>query len=106
MKSEETMYTVKILVKVRRSGGMWGVRLTIGANLFWLDYCGTWKEARHRAKALKTALSDMGLAVNTRVHGETVGISRMGATALRPGDGKSHDGDSKPTSTQNQKENQ
>jgi len=92
VKSEETMYTVKILVKVRRSG-MWGVRLTIGANLFWLDYCGTWKEARHRAKALKTVLSDMGLAVNTRVQGETVGISRMSATALRPGDGKSHDGE-------------
>ena len=25
--------------------------------------------------------------------GETVGISRMSATALRPGDGKSHDGE-------------
>ena len=104
MKSEEAMYTVKILVKVRRSGGMWGVRLTIGANWFWLDYCGTWKEARHRAKALKTVLSDMGLAVNTRVQGETVGISRMSATALRPGDGKSHDGEWSIRADMNRKE--
>jgi len=92
-RKEENMYTVKILVKVRRSGGMWGVRLTIGANLFWLDYYGTREEARHKAKVLKTALSDTGLAVNTRVQGETVGISRMSATALRPGGGKSHDGE-------------
>jgi len=91
-------------VKVRRRDGVWGVRLVIGANLFWLDYCGTWEEARHRAKVLKIALSDMGLAVNTRAQRETVGISRMSATALRPGDGKSHDGEWSIRADMNRKE--
>lgn len=56
------METAKI--KVRRRDGKWGVRLHVGVQSFWLDYYGTWAEARWMAGMLKIALDKTGASIN------------------------------------------
>jgi hypothetical protein len=58
---------MKALVKVRKRDSVWGVRLTVGVQTFWLDYYANWEDARYMAKMLKKALSNAGATVNTRV---------------------------------------
>jgi len=56
---------MKAIIKVRRRDGVWGVRLTVGVQEFWLDYHGSWEEARWMAKMLKKALVNAGANTNT-----------------------------------------
>jgi len=56
---------MKAIIKVRKRNGTWGVRLTVGVQEFWLDYYGSWEEARRMAKMLKKALVNAGADTNT-----------------------------------------